>query len=90
MPASSFSSSPDRWLTVPLPAEAKVMLPGFAFASAMNSCRFFAGTAGFTTSTCGLPATRDTGAMSLMESKVSLPAYSVTLDAKLFVCISSV
>jgi hypothetical protein len=77
-------------LTVPLPAEAKVMLPGFAFASAMYSCRFFAGTAGFTTSTWGLPATSETGAVSLSESNESLPAYSVTLDAKLLVCISSV
>ena len=50
----------------------------------------FAGTAGFTTSTCGLPATSETGAVSLIESKVSLPAYSVTFEAKLLVCISSV
>ena len=90
MPARIFSSSPVRWLTVPLPAVAKVSVPGLARASAMNSFKSRAGTDGCTTSTCGLPATSATGSRSLRVSKLSLPLYSVGLVARLLVCISRV
>src|SRR6267143_1124878 len=31
MPAMAFSSSPERWWTVPIPEEGKLSLPGFVF-----------------------------------------------------------
>ena len=43
MPAMRLNSSPDRWVDVPVPEEAKVILPRFALAWAMNSATDFAG-----------------------------------------------
>ena len=52
-PAMLLKSSPDRCCDVPLPLEANVYLPGFAFISATSSATFFAGTFGLMTSRFG-------------------------------------
>ncbi len=52
--ASCLNSSPDRCCDVPLPADANVSVPGFAFASAINSGTDFAGLFGGTISTLAL------------------------------------
>ena len=57
---------------MPLPAVANVIVPGFALASAMYSFRLLTGTDGLTTSTCGLPATSDTGTRSFIVSNCDL------------------
>jgi hypothetical protein len=67
-PAASLNSSPVRWKTVPLPEEAIVSWPGFAFASAMSSLTEVAGTPGSTASTTGSEATTEIGAKSLTVS----------------------
>jgi hypothetical protein len=52
--ASSLKSSIDRGAAdAPTPDEPKLILPGCAFAIAMNSFRFFAGNDGCTTKTFG-------------------------------------
>src|SRR5438067_2199863 len=50
-PVTSLKSSPERCVFVPWPEDAKLSWPGFDFASAMTSCRLFAGTDGCSTST---------------------------------------
>src|SRR4029079_7266367 len=67
-PVIVLNSSPDRWIDVPLPDDAKLSLPGFAFAYAISSCTDLNGNDGLTTSTFGTPATRITGAKSLTWS----------------------
>src|SRR4029453_15257097 len=37
-PAITLKSSPDRWIDVPLPDDAKLSFPGLALAQAMSSC----------------------------------------------------
>src|SRR5215831_10963067 len=49
----SLNSSHARWLMVPVPNEAVLILPGLAFACAMNSATVAAGTDGFTSMTNG-------------------------------------
>ena len=57
------NSSPARWIDVPLPAEAKVTLPGSALACAITSATVFAfDWAALVTSTLGTTASRETGA----------------------------
>src|SRR5215217_6462659 len=48
--------APDMWLCEPLPADAILRSPGFAFACAMRSFTDLIGTDGFTTSTFGVSA----------------------------------
>ena len=47
---------------MPLPGELYLIAPGFAFASATNSCAFFTGTATLVTSTMFPVAIRQIGA----------------------------
>src|SRR4030095_15339903 len=42
MPAIDLNISPERWLELPLPAEANVSVPDFALASAISSLTFAA------------------------------------------------
>ena len=67
-PAMTLNISPAMWKPLPLLAEAKLSLPGCALASAISSSTFFAGTAGFTTSTNGPVASMLTGSKSLTVS----------------------
>ena len=56
------NSSPDTWGELPLPVEAILIVPGWAFASAMNCATVVAGTDGWTTMTRGsrvMPDRRD-------------------------------
>ena len=56
MPAMCVNSTPARWLWKPDPAFAMLILPGFAFAYAINSLTFLYGIFGFTARTfCVLP-----------------------------------
>ncbi len=43
MSVMRLNSSPERWVEVPVPEEAKVILPRFALACATNSMTDFAG-----------------------------------------------
>ena len=54
---------------MPLPAEAKNTLPGFAFAYSTSSATLRAGTDGWTTSSAAICVIRDTGAKSRTASK---------------------
>ena len=67
-PARALKSSPERCATPPAPEDAKLSVPGFALASAISSCTFFAGTAALATSTTGMSATMLTGARSFFAS----------------------
>ena len=67
IPVMVLKSSPETWIEVPEPAEAKVILPSF-LPRAMNSARVFAGTSLWTTSRFGVVASRVTGAKSLTMS----------------------
>ena len=67
-PVSILNISADMWIEVPLPEDAKLILPGFAFASAMNSATDLAGTEGFTIITFGTSATIAAGARSRSRS----------------------
>ncbi len=62
------STSPDSWLVDPLPAEAKVMVPGLARSSANSSCTFLAGTLLLTTSTLTKRPASPMGVKSLIGS----------------------
>ena len=64
IPADSLKSSAASWVVVPVPAEAKLSLPGCAFASCTSSASDFAGTAGCTTAMNGMLAISVTGAKS--------------------------
>ena len=66
--ATDLSSSPDRWLDVPLPNEPKFSFPGLAFAKAISSRADFAGSSGLTTSRLGTDAVRVMGLKSLTAS----------------------
>ncbi len=55
-PAIDLKSSPARWPALPVLPEPKLSLPGFDFASLMNSATEFAATSLFTTSTLGVEA----------------------------------
>ena len=59
------------WLMLPLPEVAKEYLSGFAFSTAMNSFRSFAGKFGFTAITLGITAMLVTGANCSTCSPVS-------------------
>ena len=63
-----FRSSPERCCALPLPDEEKFSLPGFFFATAMNSRTFFAGKDGCTSSRLGAVANTATGAKSFTGS----------------------
>jgi hypothetical protein len=79
-PVITLNSSPDKWIDVPLPLEAKLIAPGLSFASLINSATVFAGTEGCATSTFGTPATRMTGAKSFAAS-YGIFAYRLGLIA---------
>ncbi len=64
-PVAVLNISGTRWLMPPLPAEPKLTCPGRAFAYAMNSCRFCAGSFGLTSSASGCIAVRAMGVKSL-------------------------
>ena len=61
---STFRASPQIWLVLPLPADAKLISPGFDFASASSSFRFEACTDGCTTIMFGVDAALTIGAKS--------------------------
>src|SRR5256885_13594261 len=63
------NSSPARCDELPTPAEAKLSVPGFAFASAISSRTVRTGVEGWTTRILGVEATRLTGAKSATGSK---------------------
>ena len=63
-PAMLLKSSLERWAVEPLPDEAKLMLPGFALASATSSRIEFACTEGWVTRIIGLDATMPIGTRS--------------------------
>ena len=63
-PVIAMNSSPERWMVVPLPADAKLTLPGLALAYSMNSATVLAGTEGCTSMTFGPFARPATGTMS--------------------------
>ena len=87
--ASTLNNSPDRCGLVPRPAEPKVMVPGFALASAMNSFTVFAGTDGCTVRMFGDSTTSEIGAKSRSASYGSF-AYMLGLIASVDRPISSV
>jgi hypothetical protein len=60
--------SHERWREVPLPAEPQLILPGFAFANAINSASVRAGTRLAATSTSGKMAAVVTGTRSFSRS----------------------
>src|SRR5262249_22580765 len=62
------NSSPERCDVVPVPACAKLYLPGFALRNAINSGTLSAGIDGWVTSTLGDTAAKVTGAKSLYGS----------------------
>ena len=66
--AVNLNSSPARCGRPPTPAEAKLSLPGCAFASATSSSILFAGTLLATTSISGTVTTRVIGAKSRATS----------------------
>ena len=72
-----------------MPAEPKVMLPGFALASAMNSFTVFAGTEGWSVSMLGAETACEIGAKSRNASYGSF-AYMLGLMASVESPISSV
>src|SRR5690242_7072953 len=53
-PAYDWKDSPSMWLMPPTPELPNEYLPGFAFTSAMNSFRLFAGNLGFTVRMFGI------------------------------------
>ena len=63
MPVIDLNSSPDTWMEVPEPDEAKLMLP-WRLPSSMNSFSVLAGTSLCTTSTLGVVASRPMGVKS--------------------------
>src|SRR5688500_2406153 len=67
-PILIFKSSPARCWELPLPDEEKLSLPGFFFATAMNSLTVFAGYDGWTSRRFGLVAKTAIGAKSLTGS----------------------
>src|SRR3989304_5184203 len=68
VPVDTLKSSIARWLALPLPAVPYVRVPGFDFASEMNSFTDRAGTLGWMTSRFGSTAIRVTGAKSFTVS----------------------
>ena len=68
-PVIDLNSSPDKWIELPLPEEAKLSSPGFSLTSAISSATEWTSTSGLTTSTLGTVATSVTGAKSLIGSK---------------------
>jgi len=73
MPAMVRKSSPARCDVVPLPAEAKLSLPGFALAYWISPATDVAGKSALTNSIAAISVMRETGAKSLTGSKRRLP-----------------
>src|SRR5688572_20090336 len=67
-PVIERNSSPDRWVMVPVPADATLMSPGLAFASATRSCTDLSGIDGCTITTIGVDAIMAIGTRSLSVS----------------------
>src|SRR4051794_39428472 len=67
-PAKSLNNSPERCGVVPVPADAKVYLPGFFLISSISSFTFFAAIEGCTTSRFGASAATVIGWKSLYGS----------------------
>ncbi len=63
-PVIDLNISPERWIELPAPEDAKLSLPGLILPYAMSSCTVFTGSAGFTTRTLGTDAIIVTGAKS--------------------------
>ena len=61
-------SSPERWIEVPLPLEAKLISPDFVLSSSINSFTDLAGSDGCTTRTLGTAAISPMGTKSLAVS----------------------
>ena len=64
MPVIDLNSSVIRWIRLPLPDDAKLILAGFAFAYAISSATDFTGTLGLTTITYGWVVTCTIGEKS--------------------------
>ena len=62
------NSSPEKWLELPMPADANVSWPGRAFARAMSSFTLCTGTDGWMTRMFGAVDIWTTGAKSLSVS----------------------
>jgi len=72
MPAACLNISPAKWVPLPLPAEARLSMPGLDLAIAMSSCVLFAPSAGGTTSTYAVLYDIEMPAKSLRVSYGSL------------------
>ena len=83
-PAAFWNDSAARCATVPLPDDAKLMLPGCALASFTTSASVWKGESALATITSGELATRLIGVRSFTGSYGSL-GYSVGLMARLLV-----
>ena len=70
MPVVILNSSPPIWDVLPVPPDAKLILPGLALAQAMNSGTVFAGTSLFTIMTSGRMLIIAIGTMSRMKLKL--------------------
>src|SRR5258707_668973 len=77
----SLNSSHAKWLMVPVPNEAVLILPGLAFAWAMNSATVLAGTDGFTSTTNGRSTRPATGSTSRRKLNGSVGEQTATADA---------
>ena len=80
MPDIIRNSSPQRWVKFPVPVEAKLILPGLAFAYAMNSETDLAENDGLTIRTGESLLVLAIGTMSRVTLTVIF-SYSVTLTA---------
>src|ERR1700704_4483739 len=87
-PVIVLNNSPAKGEVLPLPNEAMLILPGLAWASAMNSATVLAGSAGFTFIAKGKDARPATGIRSRNRSKgsdsksVALTAFEAVTRAK--------
>ena len=57
----ALNSSPERWIEVPLPDDAKLTVPGLALANSISSFTVLYGREGCDTSRFGTMATREMG-----------------------------
>ena len=68
VPVCSQNNSAVRWSLLPLPEDAKLILPGLAFSKAITSARVLWGDAAGTTSTLGACTAMETGSRSFSAS----------------------
>src|ERR1044071_2438869 len=73
MPAACASHSPARWLMLPLPAEPKVIVSGFALAAAISSLKLLNGACAFARYSIGASLTMVSDAPMLYLAKAQAP-----------------